>query len=77
MSREETTEVTRRHVFALQGLSEKQEQARIVVLAGKLAGDKYAIDSELTLGRGAEAHVKIDDTLASPSSFTDGSTCRA
>ena len=65
MSREETTEVTRRHVFALKGLSEKQEQARIVVLAGKLAGDKYAIDRELTFGRGVEAHVKIDDTLVS------------
>lgn len=65
MSREETTEVTRRHVFALKGLSEKQEQARIIVLAGNLAGDKYAIDGELTFGRGVEAHVKIDDTLAS------------
>jgi len=65
MSREETTEVTRRHVFALKGLSEKQEEARIVVLAGNLAGDKYAIHGELTFGRGIEAHVKIDDTLVS------------
>ena len=65
MSREETTEVTRRHVFALRSLSKKQEQARIVVLAGKLAGDKYSIDGELTFGRGVEAHVKIDDALVS------------
>ncbi len=65
MSREETTEVTRQHVFAPRSLSKKEEQARIVVLAGKLAGDKYAIDDELTLGRGAEADVKIDDVLVS------------
>ncbi|TNF63241.1 MAG: FHA domain-containing protein, partial [Deltaproteobacteria bacterium] len=65
MSRHDPTEVTRRHVFAQKGLSEKQEQARIVVLAGKLAGDKYAIEDELTLGRGDQAHVKLDDTLVS------------
>ena len=65
MSRDDPTEVTRRHVFAQQGLSKKEEQARIVVLAGKLAGDKYAIEEELTLGRGEQADVKIDDTLAS------------
>jgi signal transduction histidine kinase/CheY-like chemotaxis protein len=65
MSRHDPTEVTRRHVFAQKGLSEKQEQARIVVLAGKLAGDKYAIGDELTLGRGDQAHVKLDDTLVS------------
>ena len=65
MSRHDPTEVTRRHVFAQKGASEKQEQARIVVLAGKLAGDKYAIEDELTLGRGDTAHVKIDDTLVS------------
>ena len=65
MSRHDPTEVTRRHVFAQKGLSEKQEQARIVVLAGNLAGDKYAIDIELTFGRGDTANVKIDDTLVS------------
>jgi len=65
MSRHDPTEVTRRHVFAQQGLSRKEEQARIVVLAGKLAGDKYAIGEELTLGRGEQADVKIDDTLVS------------
>jgi signal transduction histidine kinase/CheY-like chemotaxis protein len=65
MSRHDPTEVTRRHVFAQKGLSEKQEQARIVVLAGNLAGDKYAIDVELTFGRGDTANVKIDDTLVS------------
>jgi signal transduction histidine kinase/CheY-like chemotaxis protein len=52
-------------VFAQQGLSKKEEQARLVVLAGKLAGDKYAIDEVLTLGRGDAADVKIDDTLVS------------
>ncbi|MBW1876075.1 MAG: response regulator [Deltaproteobacteria bacterium] len=65
MSRHDPTEVTRRHVFAQKGLSEKQEEARIVVLAGNLAGDKYAIDVELTFGRGDSASVKIDDTLVS------------
>lgn len=65
MSRDDPTEVTRRHVFAHKGLSEKQEQARIVVLAGNLAGDKYAIDTELTFGRGDKADVEIDDTLVS------------
>ena len=65
MSRHDPTEVTRRHVFAQKGLSKKQEEARIVVLAGKLAGDKYAIDDTLTLGRGDQADVKIDDTLVS------------
>ena len=35
------------------------------MLAGTLAGDKYAIDRELTLGRGDQADVKIDDTLVS------------
>ncbi|TFH32909.1 MAG: response regulator [Myxococcales bacterium] len=65
MSRHDPTEVTRRHVFAQKGLSEKQEQARIVVLAGNLAGDKYAIDAELTFGRGDDANVKINDTLVS------------
>jgi signal transduction histidine kinase/CheY-like chemotaxis protein len=52
-------------VFAQKGLSKKEEQARLVVLAGKLAGDKYAIDEVLTLGRGDQADVKIDDTLVS------------
>ena len=65
MTRDDPTEVTRQHVFAEQGLSKKEEQARIVVLAGKLAGDKYAIGQELTLGRGEQADVKIDDTLVS------------
>ncbi|HSN82648.1 MAG TPA: response regulator [Polyangiales bacterium] len=65
MSRHDPTEVTRRHVFAQKGLSEKQEEARIVVLAGKLAGDKYAIHDQLTLGRGDQADVKLDDTLVS------------
>lgn len=65
MSREDPTEVTRQHFFEEKGLSKKQEQARVVVLAGKLAGDKYAIDSELTLGRGDQANVQIDDTLVS------------
>lgn len=65
MSRYDPSEVTRRHVFVQKSLSEKQEEARIVVLAGKLAGDKYAIERELTLGRGDQADVKIDDTLIS------------
>ena len=65
MSRHDPTEVTRRHVFAQQGLSKKEEQARIVVLAGKLAGDKYPIERELTLGRGEQADVQIEDTLVS------------
>jgi signal transduction histidine kinase/ActR/RegA family two-component response regulator len=65
MSRHDPTEVTRRHVFAQKGLSNKEEQARIVVLAGKLAGDKYAIDADLTFGRGEKADVQIDDTLMS------------
>jgi len=38
-----------------------------VVLAGNLAGDKYAIDSELTFGRGDKVDVQIDDTLVSRS----------
>ena len=65
MSRHDPSEVTRRHVYRQKGLSKKEEQARIVVLAGKLAGDKYAIASELTLGRGEQADVRIDDTLVS------------
>ncbi|MGB5696063.1 MAG: response regulator [Polyangiales bacterium] len=65
MSRHDPTEVTRRHVFAQKALSKKEEQARIVVLAGKLAGDRYAVGTELTFGRGDDAHVKLDDTLAS------------
>ena len=65
MSRHDPTEVTRRHVFAHKGLSEKEEQARIVVLAGNLAGDKYAIGAELTFGRSDKASVEIDDTLVS------------
>ena len=65
MSRHDPSEVTRRHVFAQKELSQKEEQARIVVLAGNLAGDKYAIDTELTFGRGDSADVMIDDTLAS------------
>jgi signal transduction histidine kinase/ActR/RegA family two-component response regulator len=65
MSRHDPTEVTRRHVFRQKSLSKKEEQARIVVLAGNLAGDKYAIDKELTFGRGDRADVKIDDTLVS------------
>ena len=65
MSRHDPTEVTRRHVFAQRGLSKKEEQARIVVLAGKLAGDKYPIERELTLGRGEQADVQIEDTLVS------------
>ena len=47
MSRHDPTEVTRQHVFKQKSLSNKEEQARIVVLAGKLAGDKYAIGAEL------------------------------
>ena len=65
MSRDDPTEVTRHHVFKQKGLSKKEEQARIVVLAGKLAGDKYAIGKELTLGRGDKADVQVDDTLVS------------
>ena len=65
MSRHDPSEVTRRHVFAQKELSQKEEQARIVVLAGNLAGDKYAIGTELTFGRGDSADVMIDDTLAS------------
>ena len=65
MSRDDPTEVTRQHVFKQKGLSNKEEQARIVVLAGKLAGDKYAIGNELTFGRGDKADVQIDDTLVS------------
>ncbi|NNE17997.1 MAG: response regulator [Myxococcales bacterium] len=65
MSRHDPTEVTRQHVFKQKGLSKKEEQARIVVLAGKLAGDKYAIEKELTLGRGEKADVQVDDTLVS------------
>lgn len=65
MPRKEPTEVTRRHVFEQRGLSKKEEQARVVVLAGTLAGDKYAIEEELTLGRGDKADVKLDDTLVS------------
>jgi signal transduction histidine kinase/CheY-like chemotaxis protein len=65
MSRHDPTEVTRQHVFKQKGLSNKEEQARIVVLAGKLAGDKYAIGKELTLGRGEKADVQVDDTLVS------------
>ncbi|MGB3050267.1 MAG: ATP-binding protein, partial [Polyangiales bacterium] len=65
MSRDDPTEVTRQHVFKQKGLSNKQEEARIVVLAGKLAGDKYAIGKELTLGRGENADVQVDDTLVS------------
>jgi len=52
-------------VFKQKSLSNKEEQARIVVLAGKLAGDKYAIGKELTLGRGELADVQVDDTLVS------------
>lgn len=65
MSRHDPTEVTRRHVFAQKGLSKKEEQARIVVLAGNLAGERYAVETELTFGRGDDADVKIDDTLVS------------
>jgi len=65
MSRHDPTEVTRQHVFKHKSLSNKEEQARIVVLAGKLAGDKYAIGKELTLGRGEKADVQVDDTLVS------------
>ena len=65
MSRNDPTEVTRQHVFKQKGLSKKEEQARIVVLAGKLAGDKYAIGEELTFGRGEKADVQVDDTLVS------------
>ncbi|MGB5349931.1 MAG: response regulator [Polyangiales bacterium] len=65
MSRDDPTEVTRQHVFKQKGLSNKEEQARIVVLAGKLAGDKYAIGKELTFGRGEKADVQVDDTLVS------------
>ncbi len=52
-------------MFAQKGISKKEQQARIVVLAGNLSGDKYAIDDELTFGRGDKANVKIDDTLVS------------
>lgn len=65
MSRHDPTEVTRRHVFRQKSLSKKEEKARIVVLAGNLAGDKYAIEKELTFGRGDRADVNIDDTLVS------------
>jgi two-component system cell cycle sensor histidine kinase/response regulator CckA len=65
MSRHDPTEVTRRHVFAQPGLSKKQEKARLVVLAGKLAGDKYAINGQITLGRSEQADVQMDDTLVS------------
>jgi signal transduction histidine kinase/ActR/RegA family two-component response regulator len=65
MSRHDPTEVTRRHVFAQKSLSKKLDEPRIVVLAGKLAGDRHAIEGELTLGRGDNADVKIDDTLVS------------
>lgn len=65
MSRHDPTEVTRKHVFKQKGLSNKEEQARIVVLAGKLAGDKFAIGKELTFGRGEKADVQVDDTLVS------------
>jgi len=65
MPRDDPTEVTRQHVFKQKGLSQKEEQARIVVLAGKLAGDKYAIGKALTLGRGEAADVQVDDTLVS------------
>ncbi|MBW2223766.1 MAG: hypothetical protein JRF54_06010 [Deltaproteobacteria bacterium] len=67
MSRYDPTEVTRRHVFAQKGLSKKEEQARIVVLAGNLAGDKYAIGAELTLGRGqceTRRHARVADARA-------------
>jgi len=60
MSRHDPTEVTRRHVFAQKGLSKKQEEARIVVLAGKLAGDKYAIHDQLTLGNGSYVIEDLD-----------------
>jgi two-component system cell cycle sensor histidine kinase/response regulator CckA len=65
MSSDRTADVTRRHVLNDTRLSEKREEARIVVLGGSLAGEKYSIDGELTLGRGFDVDVKIDDTLAS------------
>ena len=65
MSREDSSEVTRQHFFDEQALAKKQEEARLVVLAGKLAGDKYAIEDQLSIGRGDSAQVQLDDTLVS------------
>ena len=65
MTYDDTTQVTQRHSFALKELSKKQEEVRVVVLAGPLAGDKYEIEDELVIGRAPECHIRIDDALVS------------
>ncbi len=64
MSEEDFTEVTRRFERR-KNLSTKQEEARVVVLGGNLAGDRFAIEGELLFGRGTEVHVRLDDSLVS------------
>ncbi len=64
MSEEDFTEVTRRFEQR-RNLSEKHEGARVVVLGGNLAGDRFAVDGELLFGRGSEAGVRLEDALVS------------
>ena len=58
-------EVTRQHVFKPRQLADREDQVRVVVLGGLLAGEKFIIDEELTFGRRGDVGVKIDDTLVS------------
>ena len=65
MGYDDVEEVTRRHVFSPAQLIEREDQVRVVVLGGSLAGEKYKVENEITFGRGVRATVKIEDTLVS------------
>ena len=58
-------EVTRQHVFKPRQLEEREDEVRVVVLGGMLAGEKFKVDGELSFGRGSEVVVKLEDTLVS------------
>ena len=64
MAYDETTQVTKRHL-ALSAAATKQEEVRLVMLAGPFAGDKFDIGQELIIGRASSCRVCINDSLVS------------
>ena len=65
MPDDKSVELTQRYVFLDRALSKKREDARIVVLGGPLAGERYCLGTELIFGRGTQANVQVDDSLMS------------
>src|SRR5262249_31882401 len=62
---DEFDDVTRRHQFIPARLASKENKARVVALAGSLAGERFPVENELIFGRSNEVEVRVEDVLVS------------